>query len=126
MAQEPERDWLARHLQERQENRDHQGLAARQGDDVRDQLGGRFPRRRQFFPAAVRPQPPQRQLLYRELSQLIAAYNPWVLLTHPISADLQQPWLKNYQRHPVELTPWRYLDVDVDARKRNGRFGATR
>src|SRR5471032_1450488 len=76
--------------------------------------------------ARAMPDSPQRQLLYRELSQLIAAYNPWVLLTHPISADLQQPWLKNYQRHPVELTPWRYLDVDVDARKRNGRFGATR
>jgi hypothetical protein len=36
-----------------------------------------------------------------------------VLLTHPISADLQQPWLKNYRRHPVEFTNWRYLDIDA-------------
>ncbi|MES2258685.1 MAG: ABC transporter substrate-binding protein [Pseudomonadota bacterium] len=61
---------------------------------------------------------PQRRRLYRELSQLIHAYNPWVLLTHPISADIRQPWLKNYRRHPVELTNWRYLDLDVAARDR--------
>jgi ABC-type transport system substrate-binding protein len=56
---------------------------------------------------------PQRTALYDELAQLIHAYTPWVLLTHPISADLQQPWLKNYRRHPVEFTNWRYLDVDA-------------
>jgi ABC-type transport system substrate-binding protein len=54
----------------------------------------------------------RRRVLYREMSQLIDAYNPWVLLTHPISADLRQPWLKNYKRHPVEFTNWRYLDID--------------
>ena len=56
---------------------------------------------------------PQRTALYGEMAQLIHAYTPWVLLTHPISADLQQPWLKHYRRHPVELTNWRYLDVDA-------------
>ncbi len=55
---------------------------------------------------------PERNALYRELNQLIHAYNPWVLLIHPISADIQQPWLKNYNRHPVELTNWRYLDIE--------------
>ncbi|NGZ83256.1 ABC transporter substrate-binding protein [Duganella aceris] len=54
---------------------------------------------------------PQRTVLYNEMAQIIHAYTPWVLLTHPISADLQQPWLKNYVRHPVEFTNWRYLDV---------------
>ncbi|OFA05587.1 ABC transporter substrate-binding protein [Duganella sp. HH101] len=56
---------------------------------------------------------PQRTALYNEMAQLIHAYTPWVLLTHPISADLQQPWLRHYRRHPVELTNWRYLDVDA-------------
>jgi ABC-type transport system substrate-binding protein len=55
---------------------------------------------------------PARQQLYREMNQLLHAYNPWVPLTHPISADLRHPWLKNYMRHPVELTTWRYLDLD--------------
>ncbi|MYM69558.1 heme-binding protein [Pseudoduganella sp. FT55W] len=56
---------------------------------------------------------PQRTALYDEMANIIHAYTPWVLLTHPISADLQQPWLENYRRHPVEFTNWRYLDVDA-------------
>jgi ABC-type transport system substrate-binding protein len=59
----------------------------------------------------------ERRVLYREMNQLIHAYNPWVLLTHPISADIRQPWLKNYKRHPVEFTNWRYLDIDLAERK---------
>jgi ABC-type transport system substrate-binding protein len=59
---------------------------------------------------------PERRALYFDMAQLVHAYTPWVLLTHPISADLRQPWLKNYKRHPVEFTTWRYLDVDVGAR----------
>jgi ABC-type transport system substrate-binding protein len=54
---------------------------------------------------------PQRRALYHDMAQLVHAYTPWVLLTHPISADLRQPWLKNYKRHPVEFTTWRYLDI---------------
>ena len=59
---------------------------------------------------------PQRRQLYTEMARLVEAYNPWVLLTQPISADLRQPWLQNYKRHPVELTNWRYLDIDKPAR----------
>jgi ABC-type transport system substrate-binding protein len=64
---------------------------------------------------------PARDKLYGEMNQLIHAYNPWVTLTQLLSADLQQPWLKNYKRHPVELTQWRYLDVDVAQRARTAR-----
>jgi ABC-type transport system substrate-binding protein len=53
---------------------------------------------------------PERLRLYREMSQLIDGYAPWVLRMHPISLDLVQPWVKNYLRHPVELTNWRYLE----------------
>lgn len=61
---------------------------------------------------------PARQQLYLEMNQLLHAYNPWVPLIHPISADLRHPWLKNYLRHPVELTTWRYLDIDLAERDR--------
>jgi len=64
---------------------------------------------------------PARQTLYFEMNQLIHAYNPWVPLTQVLSADIRQPWLKNYKRHPVELTQWRYLDVDVAERARSIR-----
>jgi ABC-type transport system substrate-binding protein len=59
-----------------------------------------------------------RNKLYFEMNQLIHAYNPWVPLTHVLSADIRQPWLKNYKRHPVEFTAWRYLDLDVAERER--------
>ena len=64
---------------------------------------------------------PARQKLYFEMNQLIHAYNPWVPLTHVLSGDLRHPWLKNYKRHPVEFTQWRYLDVDVAQRARSTR-----
>jgi ABC-type transport system substrate-binding protein len=64
---------------------------------------------------------PERQKLYFEMNQLIHAYNPWVPLSHVLSADIRQPWLKNYKRHPVEYTQWRYLDVDVAERTRAAR-----
>ncbi|MEH6437450.1 ABC transporter substrate-binding protein [Massilia sp. DD77] len=64
---------------------------------------------------------PERQKLYFEMNQLIHAYNPWVPLTHVLSGDLRHPWLKNYKRHPVEFTAWRYLDVDVAERARSAR-----
>jgi ABC-type transport system substrate-binding protein len=61
--------------------------------------------------ARLLPDSPARQALYFDMAQLLHAYTPWVLLTHPVSVDLTQPWLKNYKRHPVEFTTWRYLDV---------------
>ncbi len=68
--------------------------------------------------ARALPDSPARQTLYFELNQLIHAYNPWVPLTHPISADIRHPWLKNYTRHPVAFTTWRYLDIDLAERGR--------
>ena len=63
----------------------------------------------------------ERNALYIELNQLLHAYNPWVPLTHVLSGDLRHPWLKNYKRHPVEFTSWRYLDIDVAQRARSAR-----
>lgn len=63
----------------------------------------------------------ERNKLYFEMNQLLHAYNPWVPLTHVLSGDLRHPWLKNYKRHPVEFTTWRYLDVDVAQRERSPR-----
>jgi ABC-type transport system substrate-binding protein len=66
--------------------------------------------------ARALPDSARRNALYLQMNQLIHAYNPWVPLSHVISADLAQPWLKNYKRHPVEYTNWRYLDIDTAGR----------
>jgi hypothetical protein len=52
------------------------------------------------------------------MAYLMHAYNPWVLRTHPLSADLVQPRVQNYLRHPVEFTNWRYLDIQEQAGRR--------
>ena len=57
------------------------------------------------------PDAAPRRALYRQMQDLIHAYNPWLPRIYPLSLDVQQPWLKNYVRHPVEFTNWRYLEV---------------
>ena len=54
---------------------------------------------------------PERNLLYDRMARLIDVYAPWVVRVYPLSADLRQPWLANYRRHPVMFTNWRYLDL---------------
>lgn len=50
---------------------------------------------------------------YRAMAQLVQAYAPWVVRTHPLSIDVRHSRVKNYKRHPVENTAWRYLDIDM-------------
>jgi ABC-type transport system substrate-binding protein len=59
---------------------------------------------------------PQRTAIYNQMNQLIHFYAPWATRKNPLSADLLQPWLMNYKRHPVDFTNWRYLDVDTALR----------
>ncbi len=59
----------------------------------------------------------ERQKLYSKMAQILHAYNPWVLRIHPLSADVHWPWLKNYLRHPVDFTSWRYLDIVPELRQ---------
>ncbi|MFC3107936.1 ABC transporter substrate-binding protein [Undibacterium arcticum] len=63
------------------------------------------------------PESPERRRLYSAMTQTILAYTPWVLGIIPLSADVCQPWLRNYKRHPVENTTWRYLDIDLAQRQ---------
>jgi ABC-type transport system substrate-binding protein len=67
---------------------------------------------RLFEQTRQQPDSPQRTGLYRQMNRLIEGYAPWVIRIHPQLVDLYQPWLKNYKRHPVELSNWRYLDVE--------------
>ena len=67
---------------------------------------------RLYEEAAGMADSPQRTALYRQMNQLIDAYAPWIVRTHPLETSLVQPWLKNHKRHPVEGTTWRYLDID--------------
>jgi ABC-type transport system substrate-binding protein len=58
------------------------------------------------------PDSPERTRLYDDMAQLVAGYAPWILRTNPLSVDVRHRWVRNYLRHPVTLTTWRYLDLD--------------
>ena len=63
----------------------------------------------------------ERNELYRKMNQLIVGYAPWVLRVFPVTVDVRHQWVKNYLRHPVDNTAWRYLDIDSAAREAAGK-----
>jgi ABC-type transport system substrate-binding protein len=78
-----------------------------------------LPQYDRLYEQALRlPDSPERTRLYREMTQLIHAYTPWVLRMHPVALDLRHGWVRNYRHHPVELTAWRYIDIDEAERAR--------
>ena len=68
----------------------------------------------------VPPDSPERLRLYQDMTKLILAYAPWVLHVHHLNTHLLNPWVKGYKKHPFKSTQWRYLDIDVDQRRRAG------
>jgi len=58
------------------------------------------------------PDGPERNKLYRRMSELVAAYNPWWLGFYPIENTLVQPWMIGYKKHAYWEHPWMYFDVD--------------
>ena len=59
------------------------------------------------------PDGPERNKLYRKMSELVAAYNPWWLGFYTIENTLVQPWVLGYKKHASWEHPWKYLDIDV-------------
>jgi len=68
----------------------------------------------------VMPDSPERTRLYQEMTKLVLAYAPWVFHVHHLNTHLTYPWVKGYKKHPFVNTQWRYLDIDLDERRRAG------
>jgi ABC-type transport system substrate-binding protein len=58
------------------------------------------------------PDGPERNKIYRRMSEIVAAYNPWWLGFYTIENTLVQPWVRGYKKHVYWEHPWKYLDVD--------------
>ena len=58
------------------------------------------------------PDGPERNKIYRRMSEIVAAYNPWWLGFYTIENTLVQPWMRGYKKHVYWEHPWKYLDVD--------------
>ena len=67
------------------------------------------------------PDGPERNKLYRKMSELVAAYNPWWLGFYTIENTLVQPWVLGYKKHAYWEHPWKYLDIDVAKQAKAGR-----
>jgi oligopeptide transport system substrate-binding protein len=66
------------------------------------------------------PDGPERNKIYRRMSELVAAYNPWWLGVYTIENTLLQPWVQGYKKHAYWEHPWKYLDIDT-VRQRTGK-----
>ena len=62
------------------------------------------------------PDGPPRNEVYRKMSTLVAAYNPWWLGVYTMENTLAQPWLLGYKKHAYWEHPWKYLDIDTSRR----------
>ena len=54
----------------------------------------------------------ERNRLYRAMSELVAAYNPWLLHVYTVETTLTQPWVRGYKKHAYWEHPWLYIGVD--------------
>jgi ABC-type transport system substrate-binding protein len=63
------------------------------------------------------PDSSERNALYREMTRLMLVYAPWKLGVHRIMTHLTHPWVIGYKKHPIVLTQFRYLDIDVAKQK---------
>ena len=59
------------------------------------------------------PDGAERNKLYRRMSELVAAYNPWVLHVYTVENTLLQPWVQGYKKHAYWSHPWQYIGVDT-------------
>ena len=75
---------------------------------------------RLYEQSRVLPDSPERTRLYQEMTKLILAYAPWVFHVHHLNTHLMYRWVKGYKKHPFVNTQWRYLDLDLDERRRAG------
>jgi len=85
------------------------------GDNIGQTNYARF--RREEYDALYRksrtiPDSPERDKLYRRMSEIVAAYNPWNLSVYTIESTIVQPWVVGYKKHAYWDHPWAYLDVD--------------
>ena len=55
------------------------------------------------------------------MNRLLLAWGPLRLGVHRIFNHLQYPWVMGYKKHPILYTNFKYLDVDVAARKAAAR-----
>lgn len=61
---------------------------------------------------------PDRTATIRKMQQLFVAYSPSNIQVHRMIIDMSYPWVVGYRRWPFARDWWKYVDVDIEARKK--------
>ena len=51
------------------------------------------------------------------MAGIVAAYAPWELGAYTYENTLVRPWVRGYVKHVSWEHPWKYHDLDVEARR---------
>jgi len=70
-----------------------------------------------FERSQVLPDGPERNKVYRQLSEYYATYAPVLMNTWRISNALVYPWVEGWKMHSFSQYPFQYLDIDVAKQK---------
>jgi ABC-type oligopeptide transport system substrate-binding subunit len=73
---------------------------------------------RLFEQSRVLPDGAERNALYARMSEITSAYMPLMLGTYRYRTVLAQPWLLGLRPDPFFREPWKYLDIDIERRKK--------
>ena len=60
---------------------------------------------------------PERTALYRAMTDILNAQNPWDLGVWQIENTLVRPWVEGYKKHAFHEHAWKYYDVDAAAQR---------
>ena len=66
---------------------------------------------RLYEQARAMPDSPERTKLLRKMSELVAAYSPWVITSFRIENVIVQPWVVGFKYNPTYQYPFPYLDL---------------
>ncbi len=64
------------------------------------------------------PDGPERTKLFREMSQIVSAYSPWMLNAYRIESIAVYPWVVGYKYNTFNPHPWMYYDIDLKVPRR--------
>ena len=64
------------------------------------------------------PDSPERTKLFREMSQIVSAYAPWMLNAYRYENIAVYPWVTGFKYNPFQNHPWMYYDIDLKMPRR--------
>jgi ABC-type transport system substrate-binding protein len=65
------------------------------------------------------PDSPERTKLFREMTQIVSAYSPWVLNAYRYENVVVYPWVIGYKHNAFQQHPWMYFDLDLKMPRRS-------